>query len=160
MLGGLLATALLAPARTPRSYVDPLIGTGGLMYGVGGDPPGGKPSTMIHLSPPNKSMRRWDAVSWDAAPDSSCCCFCGAAQRPFGLVKFSPDTTPSNPALWTDFEHYSGAVRPPALALLFSVSLLALLHTLPSNLCRHTWTITSTPSACSTWSAPALSTSA
>ena len=70
MLGGLLATALLAPARTPRSYVDPLIGTGGLMYGVGGDPPG--------------------------------------AQRPFGLVKFSPDTTPSNPALWTEFEHYSG----------------------------------------------------
>ena len=64
-----LATAL--PSSTPRRHVDPLIGTGGLAFGVGGDPPG--------------------------------------AQRPFGLVKFSPDTSPANPKLWLEFEHYGGA---------------------------------------------------
>ena len=32
------------------------------------------------------------------------------AQRPFGLVKFSPDTAPQlGPALWEPFEHYGGA---------------------------------------------------
>jgi putative alpha-1,2-mannosidase len=60
------------PADTaPIEWVDPLIGTGGHMYGVGGDPPG--------------------------------------AQVPFGLVKFSPDTTPVADSLWLDFEHYGGA---------------------------------------------------
>ena len=59
------------PDRAPIEWVDPLIGTGGHLYGVGGDPPG--------------------------------------AQVPFGLVKFSPDTTPITESLWLDFEHYGGA---------------------------------------------------
>lgn len=67
------ATVPAVPADTARpiEWVNPLIGTGGHMYGVGGDPPG--------------------------------------AQVPFGLVKFSPDTTPVADSLWLDFEHYGGA---------------------------------------------------
>ena len=65
------ATTAAVDSRTPIEWVDPLIGTGGHLYGVGGDPPG--------------------------------------AQVPFGLVKFSPDTTPVVDSLWLDFEHYGGA---------------------------------------------------
>ena len=79
----LLAVARVVGSRSPREYVDPIIGTGGLAFGVGGDPPG--------------------------------------AQVPFGLVKISPDTTPADPKLWLEFEHYSGAAHMDEYITAFSL---------------------------------------
>ena len=81
-LAGTTATNTL-----PRELVDPWIGTGGLGFGVGGNPPG--------------------------------------AQRPFGLVKFSPDTVPDIELLWEKFQHYGGANWPDNKIRAFSLTHMA-----------------------------------
>ena len=83
LVAAAVAGAPVAAVRAPLDWVDPLIGTGGHLYGVGGDPPG--------------------------------------AQVPFGLVKFSPDTTPADVALWLDFQRYSGAAFEDHYVNTFSV---------------------------------------
>ena len=47
----LLAVARVVGSRSPREYVDPIIGTGGLAFGVGGDPPGAQvPFGLVKIS--------------------------------------------------------------------------------------------------------------